>query len=201
MSAEYNIKLHLAKWILLTEEIRWSGRLISAQGVRYDQRRLDSILTMEPPTNGGHLQQFLCALKWLKQCIPNSKKLVATLHDFMERIYSLIVKRTKRAVARFLLSNHSWGPNELQIFEACKRGLANQVTMSHHDHTQRLCVYTDASDMAWSGILTEVPETDGSKPNKAAPSLTDGIPIRSVQQDRDALVRSADRILCSHEHS
>ena len=166
LCAEYNIKLHPAKCILFTEEIRWCGRLISAEGVRYDPRRLDGLLTMEPPTTGGHLQQFLCALQWLKQGIPNFTELVSPLHEFMERIYSKIGKRTKRAVARVLLSDHGWGTNELKEFEDCKKGLANQVTLAHRDCTQRLCVYTDASDMAWSGILTQIPEPDISKPHK-----------------------------------
>ena len=35
--------------------------------------------------------------------------------------------------------------------------LAHQVTLAHRDPSKRLCVYTDASDMAWYGIITQVP--------------------------------------------
>lgn len=39
---------------------------------------------MEPPTTGAHLQKFVCALKWVKQAIPNFTELVAPLFEFME---------------------------------------------------------------------------------------------------------------------
>jgi len=165
LCVDYNIKLHPAKCILYTTEICWCGRLISANGIRYDPRRLDGLLTMAPPATGANLQQFLCALQWLKQGIPNFTALVAPLHDFMERVYGCTEKRTKRAVSRVLLSAHGWGPVELDAFERCKKALASQVTLSHRDPSQRLCVYTDASDMAWSGIVTQVPLCDVSKPH------------------------------------
>lgn len=166
LCVSYNIKLHPAKCILYTTEVRWCGRLVTPDGVRYDPRRLDALKSMEPPTTGAHLQQFLCALQWVKKGIPNFTELVAPLHDFMETIYALAEKRTKRAVTCVILSDQGWGKDQLNAFEACKSALTNQVTLSHRDPSQRLCVYTDASDMVWSGIITQVPVIDVSKPHK-----------------------------------
>ncbi len=55
---KYNIKLHALKCILYTISAKWCGRVISAEGVKFDPRRLDGLLNMEPPTTGSHLQQF-----------------------------------------------------------------------------------------------------------------------------------------------
>lgn len=166
LCAEYNIKLHPAKCTVFAKEIRWCGRLISADGIRYDPRRLEGLLNMEPPTTGAHLQQFVCALQWVKQGIPNFTELILPLHNFLERIYDDIGKRTKRAVSRVLLEKYGWGEPELIAFQSCKNALANQVTLSHRDPEQRLCVYTDASDFSWSGIITQVPKNDVCKPHK-----------------------------------
>lgn len=46
---------------------------------------------------------------------------------------------------------------ELQSFQNWKHALAHKVTLSHRDETQRLCFYTDAPDLVWSGIVTQVP--------------------------------------------
>ena len=62
---EYNLKLHPSKCILYVTEIRWCGRIISEQGIKFDPRRLSGLVQMEPPTHGAHLQQFLCAMQWL----------------------------------------------------------------------------------------------------------------------------------------
>jgi len=165
LCASYNIKLHPAKCILFATTIRWCGRLISADGVTYDPKRLEGLLNMEPPQTGAHLQQFVCALQWIKHGIPNFAALVDPLHVFMERIYHRAGRRTKQTVARYKLSAFGWGTPEQDAFEACKTALARQVTLSHRDETQRLCIYTDASDTVWSGIVTQVPPIDLSKPH------------------------------------
>lgn len=88
MCAKYNLRLHPGKCVLFSSSVRWCGRLISKDGVRYDPRGLNALQPMEPPTTGAHLQQFLCALQWVKNGIPNFVNLVSGLHKLMENIYS-----------------------------------------------------------------------------------------------------------------
>ena len=45
-------------------------------------------------------------------------------------------------------------------FERFKKALTNQCTLTYRDNSGRLCSYTDSSDTAWSGILTQVPHMD-----------------------------------------
>lgn len=120
---------------------------------------------MEPPTTGSHLQQFLCALQWVKNGIPNFTDIIQPLHTFMERVYTRAGKRTKRAVARIQLATLDWGASELAVFEKCRHALANQVTLSHRQAGMRLCLYTEASDKVWSAIFTQVPREDLIKPH------------------------------------
>lgn len=44
-----NVILHPDIYDLFTRKTRWCGRLITPEGVRYDSRRLESLLNMEPP--------------------------------------------------------------------------------------------------------------------------------------------------------
>ena len=165
LCAERNMKLHPGKCCLFATHVRWCGRLVSAHGIRYDPKWLEGILNIEPPTTGAHLQQFLCALQWVNNGITQFSELVNPLHDFMEQFYDRADKRTKRAVSRYQLTAFGWNSAQRDAFEACKTALADQVTLSHRDETQRLCVYAEASDTVWSGILTQVPREDISKPH------------------------------------
>lgn len=159
------IKLHPLKCLPFAKEARWCVRIISSDGIKYDPRRMQGLLDTEPPTTGSELQQFLCALQWVKNGIPNFSALVAHLHEFMEKFYEHVGKRTKRAVANVQLTNLCWSHTQRTKFENCKTALAYQVTLSHRDRSKRLCVYTDASDHVWSGIFTKVPLRDTSKPH------------------------------------
>jgi len=158
--ASYNLKLHPLKCILFATVVRWCGRLISAEGVRFDPRRLDGIQKMQPPTLGSHLQQFVCAMQWMRSGIPDFSNIVRPLMEFLERVYTRAGKRTRTAAARIQLSDLGWSQTELEAFNNCKNAVAHQVTLSHPDPKKRLCVYTDASDYVWSGIVTQTPRED-----------------------------------------
>ena len=158
-----NLKLHPEKCCFFATSIRWCGSLLSSAGVRFDPRRIDGIQKMQLPTNGAHLQQFVCALQWVKTAIHNFTALVEPLHRFLENVYKVANGRTNRGVSKILLSAVGSGEKESSVFNRCRSALARQVTLAHRDPTARLCVYTDASVTFWSGIVTQIPRSDVSK--------------------------------------
>lgn len=160
-----NLRLHPAKCLLFANSVRWCGRLIDEHGWRFDPKNMESLRDMSPPTTGAHLQQFVCALNWIRTSIPKYAALTAPLHDFLETVYAAAHKRTRRGVARIQLAKLGWGDQEQQAFEDCKSAVAHNVTLSHRDPAQRLCIYTDASDVCWSGIATQVPDDDLNLPH------------------------------------
>lgn len=107
----------------------------------------------------------------------------------MGRVYDRAEKHTKRAVSRILLSAEDWSESEQLAFDTCKKSLAQRVTLSHRDTSQWLCIYTNASDTACSGIITQVPSHDVSKPLKNQRHLP--LLLLSGQFNATELVRSA----------
>jgi len=160
MCREKNLKLHPDKCELFTLILTWCGRTISPEGIKYDPRRLQGLLTMDPPTTAAHLQQFLCALQWMRMAIPQFQQLVDPLHEILEKAYEVSGKRTSRAAAKVSLSSLGWSYDHLTMYENCKKALANQTMLEHRDPNRRLCLFTDACDRIWSGIVTQVPHED-----------------------------------------
>lgn len=107
--------------------------MISAEGIRFDPRRFDGLLNMELPTTGTHLQQFVCALQWIRLAIPLFTELVAPLNEFIERNYDRAGKRTRLAVSLFKNTTFGWDPSENADCEAYKTALVYQVPLSHRD--------------------------------------------------------------------
>ncbi|OWZ07111.1 hypothetical protein PHMEG_00020540 [Phytophthora megakarya] len=50
--------------VFLTEA-PWSGRVVSAHGVRHDPARIEALRQRSSPSTGQELQQFNCALNWM----------------------------------------------------------------------------------------------------------------------------------------
>lgn len=88
------------------------------------------------------------------------------LHDFMERIYSLTNKHTKRSLSRIVHESHSWGRTKLNVFESCTEAQEDQVKLSNRVKLQHLYVYINAFDLSRSGIDNQIPSKDDSKTHK-----------------------------------
>lgn len=78
------------------------------------------------------------------------------LHELPERIYAKAGKRTKRAVSRVPLTVVGWTCEHTVAFNACKQAIFHRTALTHRDEAKRLCIYNDASDSHWSGIVTQV---------------------------------------------
>ncbi|KAG6613370.1 uncharacterized protein IUM83_17047 [Phytophthora cinnamomi] len=103
--AQKGLKLNPKKCKLFAKEVVWCGRVVSAGGVKQDPRRVQALVDLPSPTTGQELQQFLCALNWMRTAIPDYNKLVQPLMDLMEHVYTKAGARTRRSVTRVVLSD------------------------------------------------------------------------------------------------
>ena len=160
LCAKRRIRLHPAKCSLFAKKLTWCGRVITSSGIWFDPKRIEGLTSMAAPQTAADLQQFLCAMQWLKQAIPNFIELIHPLHKLLEAIFQRLGKRTKRSASRVALSSLGWDVNHDHAFKACQEAIQNQVRLSYRDHEKRLCFFTDASDVGWSAIVTQVPYED-----------------------------------------
>ena len=159
-----HIKLHARKCKFFMKHVSWCGRLISQEGIRFDPRNFAALLEMQEPVTGADLQQFLCAVNWMRSAIPEFTKLIAPLAALMETVYTEAGGRTKKAVLRISLKQNLWDEEHSESFKTVKNALHNVATLAHPDSNKVLCLFTDASDLHWSGVLTQIPRSDLDEP-------------------------------------
>ena len=152
--------MHAKKCLWFKTEVKWCGRIISKEGIRFDPRSRDVLLQLSRPVTGGDLQQFLCALGWMRSSIPQFAKLVVPLQKLLESVYKKADGRTKQKAKRVPLSIIGWGQEEESCFEKVKHELQNSCTLAHLDNEKQLCLFTDASDQYWASVLTQIPPED-----------------------------------------
>lgn len=160
---ERGLKLNPAKCEFYKEEVKWCGRIISASGVKHDPKRIDALCELAEPKNGKELQQYICAMNWMRSSIPGYNRLVGPMQQCMEAVYQKAGGRTRSSVARVELDAKLWGREQADCFVASKDALKHAVELAHPDMAQRLCVFTDASDRFWGAVITQVPEGDTEK--------------------------------------
>jgi hypothetical protein len=84
---QHGIFLHAVKCNLYGTEVRYCGRIITAEGVRYDPRTISTLQHMGTPQNGGDLVQYVAALNWMRSSLPLFAEKAAPLQDLLEVVY------------------------------------------------------------------------------------------------------------------
>jgi hypothetical protein len=154
---QHGLFLHAAKCNLYGTEVRYCGRIITAEGVRYDPRTMSTLQHMGTPQNGGDLVQYVAALNWMRSSLPLFAEKAAPLQDLMEVVYQEAKGRTKKKATSVSLEG-KWTKTCEKAFRQLQEDILTLMTTAHPDPKQRVCVFTDASDAFYSGMITQVPE-------------------------------------------
>jgi hypothetical protein len=105
---EHVLKLHTSKCVLFATTVRYCGRLIIKDEVRFDPKNMEALQAMQQPQNGADLVQYLVAVNWMRRAIPDYSKRVAPLQAALEKVFEGKSRRTKKAAAAVSLL-HLWG--------------------------------------------------------------------------------------------
>jgi Reverse transcriptase (RNA-dependent DNA polymerase) len=73
---EHGFKLHASECVLFATTVRYCGKLITKDGVRFDPKNIEALQTMQEPQNGADLAQYVAAVDWMRSAIPNYSKRV-----------------------------------------------------------------------------------------------------------------------------
>ena len=90
---DLNFTLKLGKCSLVTQKAKWCGRIVTVEGIALDPRCIDGLLSMQRPETAGDLQQFICAINWMRKGIPEYNKNVGPFQ-------ALLLTLTKRRCSK-----------------------------------------------------------------------------------------------------
>jgi hypothetical protein len=158
MCRDLGLFLHSSKCELFARETTFCGLRLSSAGTTFDPRRLAALRTMSLPLSGGDLQQFVCALGWMRKGIPDYARRIKPLQAILEEAYHQAGGRTRRHASRVRLSSTAWGPTHALVFRELQQH--RLIQLAHFDSRRRLCLYADASSTGWAAVLTQVPTSD-----------------------------------------
>ncbi|KAE9333825.1 hypothetical protein PR003_g13836 [Phytophthora rubi] len=135
---EYGLKLLAKKCQFFATEVMWCGKLISAQGVMHCPERVQGLIGIPLSRTAGELQQFLCAITWMRRGIPEYNRLTGDLYAVLERAMILAGSRKKQKLNRFLLVDAGWSEMDTACLNAVRDALLNMLPLAHPSPTAEL---------------------------------------------------------------
>ena len=130
----------------LKSEIKYLGRVVSAEGIRPDPKAVTKLRDWEVPRNKIEMQSFLGFANCYGEFIPWHAKLVAPLHAITG-----------------LGATFAWGDEQQQAFNAVKLALIEANALAQPDSEGEFVLDTDANAVAISGILHQWQGPPGEK--------------------------------------
>ena len=129
-------KMRVAKCDFMKIEIKYLGRVVSAEGIKPDPKAVAKLRDWEIPRNKTEMQSFLGFANYYREFIPWHAQKVAPLHAITG-----------------LNATFAWGAAQQQAFNEIKQALIDATTLAQPDSEGKFVLDTDASAVAISGIL------------------------------------------------
>jgi RNase H-like domain found in reverse transcriptase/Reverse transcriptase (RNA-dependent DNA polymerase)/Integrase core domain/Integrase zinc binding domain len=160
---EYRVKINAKKTVFFKREVAYCGRVFSAEGVSFNPEFISAVTNMSEPTTASQLRQYLASANWIRSSIPSFSSLTEPLQSLLTVSLKLAAD-TNVNPSRFQLSEGGWNDAHRVAFHNLNAAIAHSVTLAYPDQAKTLCVFTDASDLHWSGVITQCDDKEFDKP-------------------------------------
>ena len=141
----FDLKMKRQKSAFFKKHIQYLGHLVSEQGFEPLPEKLEAIRTMPHPKTAKEVKQFLGLIGYYRKFIPRFSDLSRPL------------TRLSRHDAKF-----EWTPQCQKSFDHLRELLMQYPILRYPDPKKGYTVFTDASGIGWSGVLTqEYPDEKG----------------------------------------
>mmetsp|Transcript_8887 Transcript_8887/g.14664 ORF Transcript_8887/g.14664 Transcript_8887/m.14664 type:complete len:1289 (+) Transcript_8887:344-4210(+) len=121
------------KCLFGVKEMEWLGYIVTPEGLKPNQKKVEAILNMQRPRNAGELRSFLGLVNFYRDLFPRRSHLLQSFYD-------LTNSTDKRNVVIPWTSAHD------HAFQELKAVVAKDAIMAFPNHRQPFHIYTDASD-------------------------------------------------------
>jgi transposase InsO family protein len=159
------LKVSAKKTCFFAQNVKYCGRIFSKDGVSFDPALLNTIIHMPTPTTAAELRSYLATTNWIRSSIPRYAELIAPLQQLLTTALATTASDGSTLNAkRIKLAEIGWTDTHTDTFRAINRAVAQSTALAYPEDSHALCVYTDASDLHWAGIVTQTSKEELAKP-------------------------------------
>ena len=141
----FGLKMKREKCAFLKRHIQYLGHLVSENGFKPLPEKLKSIREMPHPKNPKEVKQFLGLIGYYRKFVPRFADL--------SRPLTLLTRHD---------ADFQWTEKCQKSFDNLRQLLMQHPILKYPDQTKPYVLFTDASKIGWSGVLTQ-PYTEQSE--------------------------------------
>lgn len=133
------MKLKRSKCFFMTDEVKYLGYIISAQGIQADPEKIEGIVNIPTPSNVTELRSLLGTINFYAKFVKNLSTILAPLYNLLK----------KACVWK-------WDRECEVAFKKVKSILTSMEVLAHYNPDKPLFLTCDASARGIGGVLTQL---------------------------------------------
>jgi hypothetical protein len=137
---QHNLKLQPDKCEFLRKVVSYLGHIITSDGVKPDERKIEAVKNFPVPTTTQQLKGFLGLAGYYKRFIPNFSKIAKPLTELLKKNTPYI-----------------WNERTETAFNTLKELLTTEPLLQYPDFKRPFVLTTDASNEAVGAVLSQGP--------------------------------------------
>ena len=157
------VKLKSEKCELLRKEVRYVGRLVSAEGVKVDPKDLEAVwaLKHKAPKTVGEVRQLLGFLSYYRTYVQDFSRIAKPLYDLLKTRTdslppTLQSKQPRGKIKGIQQSSRTpveWREAHQQVLECLIDKLTQPPVLAYPDFSRPFTLHTDASQKGLGAVL------------------------------------------------
>jgi RNase H-like domain found in reverse transcriptase/Reverse transcriptase (RNA-dependent DNA polymerase)/Integrase zinc binding domain len=183
-----NLKINIEKCEWAKPSLKYLGYVISAEGIRPDQSKIDTIKKIRFPLNLKELRSFLGAVNFYRKFIKDCSKILKPITE-LTKVGSCISKNSSSKVS--IQEN----PEAERAFVQIKEILASADLLIFPDISKPYTLTTDASNFALGAVLSQKVEKDQKPIQFLSRTLTSAEQkLSTIEKELLAIVWAVDHL-------
>ncbi len=148
---EVGLQINTRKLFFCTIETEYLGYTLTRTGIKPQQKTVQDILAISPPTNVKDLRKFLGMVQYYRDLWARCSKVLDPITSLVGQCGHTKVTRADKTKKR----PWYWNTVHQKAFNDMKTTIAKDVVLALHDYSREFEIYTDALSKQLGSVLTQ----------------------------------------------
>jgi site-specific DNA-cytosine methylase len=156
--------LNPKKTQLLRDELKFLGDVFTRDGIQADPERTQGLRDAPLPTLASELYHLISVAGWMRDKIPDLAALAHPMRLLVDAALAIKGKRTIKSIEKVKLTDVGWTDNHVSQYKTLINAMVNTIQRACFDPDKVTCIWSDASELHFSMMLTQCAPGELEKP-------------------------------------